>query len=729
MENVIMGKGFLTCTKKVLVSYLIILAIVSYCHFGQAEAANGNEAKVTSPGGYNRLFSKSQETGSVKIIVQVNAPFTPEPRLQQTEMQLQRDKTKHIQDQILTEIERAGRKPVRAYKYKYTPYIAMTVDSSTLDAVLSSPDVISIEEDFLVPLAVGLNWSIDRIGATQLHDSSITGSGVAVAILDTGMDKTHPFLLESVVSEACYSANLCPRGEQELEEYDSAMPCGGLYFSEDCGHGTHVAGIVAGRSGISGSPGPGMAPEASIIAIQVFSRSGSKLGAWNSDIKKGLERVNELRNTYLIASVNLSLGGNLYGSNCDSYDSGSEPPLKPSIENLRAAGIATVIASGNDGSCGDISYPACISSAISVGATTDSDSVASYSNSATFLSLLAPGSSILSSVPGNSYESWSGTSMATPHVAGAWALMKQANPAATVDDILSSFTSTGLSVTDGYCTSMTKKRINVYEAYSLMGDYASLTVSKDGIGTGTVTSNPSGITCGEDCGELFLKGTSVTLSASTNPGSEFQGWRGGGCSGTGTCIVNLSATSSVAASFLKEITIGSEITITGSDFGTRKGKVLIGDVSTKIAKDGWTDDTITITVNNIPTGSPDIFALAIIPKSKEAASIPIDDACIVKPPEIVSLSDNHGSTKATIVVNGKLFGAKKPQVYMVYADDKHGRTKAKQCNVTSWTMDSNTGVSRITFRVPRSLEPKDYQLKVVNKVGAATTSFTIDPSQ
>ena len=184
--------------------------------------------------------------------------------------------------------------------------------------------------------------------------------------------------------------------------------------------------------------------------------------AWTSDYMKGLQRVYDLRQTFSIAAANLSLGGGQYNSNCDGN------PEKQIIDTLRAVGIATVIASGNSTFCGSISAPACISSAISVGATTDSDQVASYSNSASFMSLLAPGSSINSSIPlydGGGYQSWNGTSMAAPHVTGAWALMKQNNPAATVAGILNSFTSTGLSLTDSKCPSVTKKRINVYQAY------------------------------------------------------------------------------------------------------------------------------------------------------------------------------------------------------------------------------------------------------------------------
>ena len=102
--------------------------------------------------------------------------------------------------------------------------------------------------------------------------------------------------------------------------------------------------------------------------------------------------------------MNLSLGGGKYSANCDSE------PEKPAIDNLRSAGIATVVASGNDGYRDSISAPACISSAVSVGSTTDSDTVSSFANLASILSLLAPGSSINSSVPGGGFAVWSGTS-------------------------------------------------------------------------------------------------------------------------------------------------------------------------------------------------------------------------------------------------------------------------------------------------------------------------------
>jgi subtilisin family serine protease len=168
--------------------------------------------------------------------------------------------------------------------------------------------------------------------------------------------------------------------------------------------------------------------------------------SYTSDQILGLQRVYSLRNTYNIASVNMSLGGGSYTENCDAdADYTAE---KAAIDTLRSVGIATVIAAGNDGASDAISGPACISTAISVGATDKTDVVASYSNSASILSLLAPGVSIYSSTLLGAYAYKSGTSMATPHVSGAWAVLKSTRPTATVSEILNVLTATGKGITD-----------------------------------------------------------------------------------------------------------------------------------------------------------------------------------------------------------------------------------------------------------------------------------------
>src|SRR5262249_700864 len=144
-------------------------------------------------------------------------------------------------------------------------------------------------------------------------------------------------------------------------------------------------------------------PDASVIAIQVFAKfcSGGScsISAFDSDIQLALEHVYSLRNTYTISSVNLSLGGDSYTATCDT----ASPGMTSVVNSLRASGIATVIASGNGGLSNALTFPACISSAISVGSTTKANAISSFSNSASFLSLLAPGSAIISSVLGGGY--------------------------------------------------------------------------------------------------------------------------------------------------------------------------------------------------------------------------------------------------------------------------------------------------------------------------------------
>ncbi len=428
------------------------------------------DGKIVSPGGYDTLAAIIAGAGSVRVIVGVDAPFEPAATPSSAAARSQAGRIAAAQDALLADI--SASRPKASHKYSHVPYIFMEVNEAALTGLLASPRARTVYLD--KAHRPTLDLSIPRIGAPSVWASGYTGSGITVAVIDTGVDKGHPFLSGSVVSEACYSSDdglnlqsLCPGGLTESTADGSAMPYAGACPAGACDHGTHVAGIIAGRPGVSGSiPFGGVAPAAGIIAIQVFALD-SLYGvvAYDSDIIRGLERVYALSPSYTISSVNMSLGGGRYfdAGSCDA----GEGPTKAAIDQLRAAGIATVVSSGNDGYCGSMSAPGCISTAVSVGATTDADSVAGYSNSATFVSLLAPGSSINSSVPGGTYESWDGTSMAAPHVTGAWALLKQATPGCPVDQILSALTSTGLSVTDSKCGTVTKQRINVSQALDL----------------------------------------------------------------------------------------------------------------------------------------------------------------------------------------------------------------------------------------------------------------------
>jgi len=387
----------------------------------------------------------------LRVIVQFKVP------LQNNQTELMTPAIRRAQTDLKSEMKEYHIKII--HEFDHLPYMAIEVDRAGFEGLLKSPLVLGVEEDkenhpFLLQ-------SVPLIRANEAWTAGYTGAEQVVAILDTGVDKNHPALSSKVVSEACYSSGtikFCPGGAAESIASNSALPCS----DSRCDHGTHVAGIVAAN----GSVVTGVAKDSKLIAVQVFSLTSSGgLTAYDSDIAKGLDRVYALRNDFNISSVNLSLGSTtVYSDHCDALNS----LLKTSIDKLRGAGIATVAASGNGGSTTGISSPACISTVVSVGASTDSDAVASFSNSAAILDLLAPGSNIYSTVPGSSYGTKSGTSMATPHVSGAWALIKSARPDATVTEVLQAFKDSGVPITDTRDTDpqnhTTKPRIDVFAA-------------------------------------------------------------------------------------------------------------------------------------------------------------------------------------------------------------------------------------------------------------------------
>src|SRR5690606_37249369 len=160
--------------------------------------------------------------------------------------------------------------------------------------------------------------------------------------------------------------------------------------------------------------------------------------AYESSLRLALEHVASL--SLPIAAVNLSLGGMPYESSCDDTEEGRA--FKPIFDDLLARGIATVVAAGNESFEG-VTFPACISSAVSVGANDDNDTIAGFSNRDALLDLFAPGVDIESSVPDDRMTTYSGTSMATPHVAGALALLKAQSPDTPMPDLIAKLVSTG----------------------------------------------------------------------------------------------------------------------------------------------------------------------------------------------------------------------------------------------------------------------------------------------
>ncbi len=387
----------------------------------------------------------AQSQGSFRVIVELNVAVQADAALTSADRVLQRQAITAVQDRVIAALPLATYRLPR--RFTTIPFIALEVTAGGLAILPLLPEVLAVSEDRLE--APSLAQSVPLVQGTDAWAAGYDGAGWAVAILDTGVDGSHAFLSGKVIAEACYSAGgNCPNGATAQVGAGAGQPCS--YATSDCRHGTHVAGIAAGQ----GASFSGVAKGADVVAVQVFSRfTGTSCGgaatcalSYVSDQIFGLEYVYGLAGAVPIASVNMSLGGSPYTTQaaCDAANAAR----KGAIDNLRSIGVATVASSGNGSSSSGISAPACISSAISVGSTTKTDGISSFSNSASFLSLLAPGSSINSSIPGGGFAFFNGTSMASPHVAGAWAIGKQVQPVASVSTLLAAFRTSNTWITD-----------------------------------------------------------------------------------------------------------------------------------------------------------------------------------------------------------------------------------------------------------------------------------------
>ena len=358
-----------------------------------------------------------------------------------------------------------------------TALVVLELSAADLDQLVATGEVAEVYED--IPVPPTLQDSGPLVHAPQARAFGARGAGTTIAILDTGVQSNHPFLNGRIVEEACFSTtsaasastSLCPGGASDSTAAGSAAPCN----VSGCDHGTHVAGIAAGRA-TGATTFFGMAPDANVFPVLVFSRFDDQPGntpcanigaaspcilSFTSDQIRGLQRVLDRRAARNVVSINMSLGGGNFTSACDT------DARKTVIDNLRAANVATIIASGNSSLTNAVGAPGCISTAVTVGSTDKSDGVSSFSNSSAQVDLLAPGSSITSSVTGSGFGVKSGTSMATPHVAGAFAAIRSAVPTATSDQILAALQASGRSVTDAR-NNITRSRIDIEGAFPLV---------------------------------------------------------------------------------------------------------------------------------------------------------------------------------------------------------------------------------------------------------------------
>lgn len=251
-----------------------------------------------------------------------------------------------------------------------------------------------------------IRYNLAKINAVAAWDSCSQGEGVIVAVVDTGIDLDHPDLQANLVSGRSFVSGVSSPDDDE-------------------GHGTHVAGIVAGVSNNGGIIG--VAPKASLMPVKVLNDQGS---GWTYDIADGIEWAVDNG----AGVINLSLG---------SVDKSST--LQAAVDYATNQGALLVAAGGN---CGDSLYflsgctyqdqpvyPAGYTNVMAVASTDSSDNQSSFSNEGSYIEIAAPGSNIYSTYPSAGYATMSGTSMASPHVAGLAALIWSQNPSWTNQEV------------------------------------------------------------------------------------------------------------------------------------------------------------------------------------------------------------------------------------------------------------------------------------------------------
>lgn len=329
-------------------------------------------------------------------------------------------------------------------RYQAVPAFAATVSAAGLRALAARPEVELVEIDGEGSAAT--NQSRPLIHVPEVHAAGYTGQGVVVAVLDSGIDTDHPDLSDSIAYERCYLTTplMCPGGPHAAED--------------DNGHGTNVSGIITSNGTIAPL---GIAPDAQIAAYKILASTGTGLF---QDWITALDDI--IANHPEVDFVNMSLQSNV---TC-----GSTSTLQTAITTLRARGVLTFIAAGNHAVKDQIGVPGCIPPAITVGAVYDgnigpvsswkadavhactdnptaADNVTCWSDSssaADVLDLLAPGAAITSTGFTGSTSTFYGTSQAAPHAAAVAALLRQARPSLTADEIESRMEATGKLITD-----------------------------------------------------------------------------------------------------------------------------------------------------------------------------------------------------------------------------------------------------------------------------------------
>lgn len=338
--------------------------------------------------------------------------------------------------------------------------IAMKATAAVIEEISRRPDVDHAAPDKMmtIPMPVtgeyigidAVEWNISKVRAPEVWTMGYNGTGVVVANIDTGVDVSHPTLSSKY------------RGGGN-SWYDAVSGLPSPY--DDHGHGTHTMGTMAGDDG--GPNQIGVAPGAKFIAAKACDAGGSCASSW---LLAGGQWAMDPDGNPATSDYPTVINNSWGGGGCDAW-------FRTMVINWRAAGIFPSFSAGNAGpGPGTIGSPGDYPESFATGATDISDVIASFSSrgpscfSEIKPEVTAPGVSIRSSLPGGGYGSWNGTSMAAPHVSGCVALLRQINPAATVDELETALESTAVDLgTAGKDNIYGSGGIDCYEAALAVG--------------------------------------------------------------------------------------------------------------------------------------------------------------------------------------------------------------------------------------------------------------------
>ncbi|HET8796747.1 MAG TPA: S8 family serine peptidase, partial [Thermoanaerobaculia bacterium] len=319
------------------------------------------------------------------------------------------------------EVVRSLRNASRVEEWGDTGAFAAEIDARDLESLRRDPRVRAVSIDDGGEGA--MLESLPVVGIDLVRAQGLDGSGVTIAVLDTGIDTDHPDFAGRVVAQQCFCDNgdgtgCCPGGEKERSGAGAA--------EDDHGHGTHVSGIIAGGGNVAPT---GIAPKAAIVSVKVMN-GANKFRSF-TQIFRGLEWI--LHAHPEAAVINMSLGSSTLFSSADCANAAVALGMEPVVTKLRERGVLITASSGNSASLSGTTLPACMAAVLGIGATYDADmsyrngvcesltakrdEVVCFTNSTDSIDLLAPGAVIVSSFTQNRFASLAGTSMAAPHVA------------------------------------------------------------------------------------------------------------------------------------------------------------------------------------------------------------------------------------------------------------------------------------------------------------------------